>query len=625
MLSRLSIQGLAIIDRLEIEWGPGFNVITGETGAGKSILIKGLSLLLGAKASPDTVRQGCNEAVLSGGFWVPEVHPAVGVLESLGIPREREGGHVSILFRREISSKGRSQFWINDTSVSSHGLRQVAVTLVDIFGQHENQRLLQTSTHLSYLDRFLPDKKLRAEVGEAFVRCGQLLSEIRDITESWGERAKEKDYLEFRLKALQELDPSREDFEKTRAQATSADSREKVLSLLEQLTQVLDGNDSDSISRRLAEATKVLTQLALTWSEVSADFSDVTGRLAREVEELSYQVGRWSAEWEDLAEGSEESQGRLFKYQEQFRKLGIRDIDALLAAYEELQEKLSNLGTGEERLAEKLHELVKESANLIKLGERLSTVRKVAAQAVETKVALELSELAMPQARLAVVFHPVEKEIAEISCTLEEPSEKLWRVCQRRLAKVEESGLERGEFLLSSNPGEPLLPLARVASGGEVSRIMLSLKKALVADADTCVLVFDEIDTGISGRVADVVGRKLRELAETFQVICISHLPQVAVYADSHFLVRKGVSGGRTESEIIALSEEESAKEIARLVSGAEVSSTSLAHAKALKQTARSQGGAAAKGAKTKGKAKRPDPAGDQHQRRRGKGESLSR
>ncbi len=611
MLARLHIQGLALIDELNIEWGSGFNVITGETGAGKSILIKGLSLLLGAKAAPDTVRRGYEQATLSGLFWVPEPHAAVREMASLGIPFEKEGGQVSVLFRREISSKGRSQFWINDTSVSSTGLRQVATTLVDIFGQHENQRLLQPQTHLSYLDRFLPDRTLRAGVAEGFQRCQALLHEIVDVTERWGEREKERDYLEFRMKALEELEPSKEDYEKTIFDARRADSREKVMELLGRLTAALDGDGSDSLSRRLNEATKVLGLLSATWAEVKAEHSETTDRLAKEIEELSYQVGRWNAAWEEDNDATEESQGKLFKYQEQFRKLGVRDIDSLMAAYDELRTTLSNLGDQEAVLAEKIAELDQATKSLATAAKKLSTVRRVAAEAVERKVAQELSELAMPQARLSVTFHPVERQIHELATPLPPAIGKSWQECRTRLGGMDEAGLEHGEFFLSSNPGEPLLPLVKVASGGEVSRIMLSLKKALVADADTCVLVFDEIDTGISGRVADVVGKKLRELSESFQVICISHLPQVAVYADAHYLVKKGMKGGRTESEIIALSEEESATEIARLVSGSQVTSTSLAHAKSLKTTAR---GVTARGNGSKTKAKAPKSKGKTNQ-----------
>jgi DNA repair protein RecN (Recombination protein N) len=266
--------------------------------------------------------------------------------------------------------------------------------------------------------------------------------------------------------------------------------------------------------------------------------------------------------------------------------MGVKEIEPLIAERDRLEKDLKSLESVEETLSDQLKSLSETAAALKKEAGVLDAARKKMFSAVKQSVEKELAELAMPGARFHAEWRPASRTLAPLELETFPKLAQHWEKVRGVLAGVSERGMETPEFLLASNPGEAILPLVRIASGGELSRIMLALKKALAADAETCVLVFDEIDSGISGRVADVVGKKMRELSQNFQVICISHLPQVAVYSDAHFLVEKGGKNERTETNIVRLSEEESAEEIARLLSGAKVTAASLTNAKTLIATA---------------------------------------
>lgn len=588
MITHLSIQGLAIIDSLTIDFTSGFNVITGETGAGKSILIRGLNFLMGAKASTEAVRQGYEQATVIGEFQVPAAHPALPLLGKLGIPVDAETGAAAILVRRQISAKGRSQSWINDVPVTTQPLRELGATLVDVFAQHENQRLMDEGQHLSYVDSFLGDAALvKTEVGELSRACHGIVAELERTIETFFAREKSKDYLVFRRDALKRFNPSEEDYASVQSSCEKAERSEKLRETIGKVMHCLDGEtgEKDSPAKAVREAARLLGALG---DEGIGSLRESAETIARSLDDLSYEVGRLASAFEGDEGTIEQAQARLFGYQDLFRKHGVRDIEGLLGESARLDAELDFLESVSTKLEALLHQLVELATRLSAASKRLSEARLSAARVIKRKVESELQELAMPGAKLDVRFVPVTRALPALDLSiLGEELLPLWDKARALLAEIGEWGAERGEFLLASNPGEPALPLARVASGGEMSRIMLALKKALVADAETCVLVFDEIDAGISGRVADVVGRKMQELASGFQVLCISHLPQVAVYADAHFLVHKAGRGTRTESTIVRLTADESAREIARLLSGAEVTPTSLAHAKSLIERAR--------------------------------------
>lgn len=614
MIRRLSIHGLALIDELAIEFTRGFNVITGETGAGKSILIRALHFLVGTKFGPEILRAGFEAARVAGEFQVPADHPAWERLEALGIERPDSKEAAPLLLRRQLSSKGRSQAWINDVPVTNASLRDVGTLLLDVFVQHENQRLLDPTRHLLYVDRFLPDDTLRRSYRVAYEALSEAMGQLQEAAErlspSGGAAGtygalEDRDYVAFRLEQLEQFAPSPEDFEAVERICAEAKRAARRRDGLARAGAALDREDAGGVAqaaRELATLASVLEGEDPSTSQTLAALAARAETVAAELEDLSFEIARLASGSELDEAALEEAQGRLFRYQEYFRKYGVRDAAGLVEERTRLSERLHQLDHREEALREALQTATARALEARSLAEVLAKARQEAAQCIGERVRGELEELAMPGAKLVVRWQRSPSALVPPPC----PDESLadaWRRLEAATAELGPDGLERAEFWLAANPGEPALPLAKVASGGEMSRILLALKKAMMADAETCVLVFDEVDAGISGRVADVVGRKLKELAEQRQVLCISHLPQVAAYARAHFLVEKQASKDRTATTITRLDEADRLAELARLLSGSEVSDVSLANARALvARASASPTGAAPKGPKSQRK-----------------------
>lgn len=587
MLTQIGIQGLAIIDSLEISFSEGFNVITGETGAGKSILIKALGLLLGAKASAETVRRGREAATVSGLFEVPASHRSTAVLTELGVPMEIDGASFPVIIRRTVNAKGRSLAWINDIPVTVHALKDLASTLIDVFGQHDNLKILDPAMHVHYLDQFLRDRSLPRVYAEKYREVLASTSELAAMIDDVRTKRRDADYLAFRCDELEKFSPTRENFEEIQALCRKAGNVMSVVTALENAQRLVDqGAGGEPVSTPLWEAGKVLAKL----ESVAPDFkllADQAHEIASRIDDLSFGIGRAMSGME-IDEGDlEGAQERLAGYQELFRKLAAGDIDQLVAEHERLRRELQFVHSAAVEVQDRIVSLSSKVETLEALGTSLSTARRDAWKVVKMRIEGELHELAMVGAAIDLELSPASRPISTIDVALFGPAiASSWAEVAAKLSGLAESGAERGQFLLQANPGEAMLPLHKIASGGEVSRIMLALKKGLAAGADTCILVFDEIDTGISGRVADVVGRKMQELSTDFQVICISHLAQVAAFAETHFVVAKHGKGERTESTITKLSPKEREEEVARLLSGSEVTASGLANAKQLIQKA---------------------------------------
>ena len=584
MITHLNIKGLAIIENLEIDFSSGFNVITGETGAGKSILILALHFLTGAKVSSDVVRSGAEHATVAGEFLVHEDHPAVAALQNLGIETEKEGEDAVILIRRQLSAKGRSQAWINDIAVSSQALKEIGHGLVDIFAQHENQRLMHPQEHIRYLDQFSNHLKELKAVRENYEACEKVLSEIEGIIKRVTSSQRDKDYLDYRLEELTKFNPTLDDYQMINDLCESSDKIVAEKEVLTEALALLENGDSDNVVSLLWDLAKKLGHMGSFGEELK---NRVEGA-ARDIEDVHFNLSGRITHFDFDEHSLEEAQERQFGYQELFRKHSVKTVEELVKAFGELKDAVGTLESAKERLGELLVNFKSAIQNLEKASQKLTESRKKSSLTLKKKVEKEIHELSMPGARLDYEWTPMDRALTHLDLgAIDKKLQSQFDPLSQRMASLSPTGSEKVQFVLASNPGEPSLPLVKSASGGELSRIMLALKKTLAADAETCVLVFDEIDTGISGSTADVVGRKMRELAAHFQVLCISHLPQVAVYADTHCLVRKQGKKNRTETEIIKLSQEDSAKEIARLLSGREVTPSSLSHAKNLMTQAR--------------------------------------
>lgn len=588
MITSLKIQGLAIIHSLHIDFSPGFNVITGETGAGKSILIRALNFLMGTKTSSEAVRKGNESATVMGEFFLSENHQAIRLLKDLEIPFDVENGKVSLLIRRILSAQGRTTAWINDTAVSSQGLREIGATLVDVFGQHENQKLLNPKCHVKYVDAFVERKNLKSAYQKTYSLAQEQLKKITDQVEGFLKNQKDRDYVQFRLQELKEFEPTLSDYQESILLSKTAGSQTKIKELLTRAMACLEDDETDSVGKRLWEVAKVLSHANIVEnSEQAPALVAQAEELAEKIDALSFSITKLFSSVDVDEESLEKAEKRVFGYQSLFRKHGVKDPEGLLTEMARLGALCSTLEEMSLVLSAELKELETLASELKTVSLGLSKERLKASLQIKKSVEKELSDLSMKGATFDTQWQPVRRTLGTLSLESFDPQlVRAWDKSREILSEVGAEGAEEGEFLLASNPGEAVLPLARIASGGELSRIMLALKKAIATDAQTCVLVFDEIDSGISGRIADVVGQKMQELSNTFQVICISHLPQVAVYADAHFLVRKigknEKETQRTESTIIRMSAEDSAREIARLLSGENLSKTSLANAEHL-------------------------------------------
>lgn len=561
MIKLLRISNIALISGLELEFGPGLNLLTGETGAGKSILIDALGLLLGARASSDLIRSGESQAVVEGVLEAPGFAAYASVH---GLPAEDD----ELVIRREIQISGKTKSTVNGALVPVSLLKDLAPTLVAIHGQHETQGLLDPLTHIDILDRHAGLQALVESLLEPFRGLRETEAALRALREGVREAQRHREMLEYQVGEIEKagLAPEEEEtlLQEKIVQANSTrlaqlcdeayaglyDDEEAVVSRLGQIYRKVD--ELVGIDRRFQPHVDAR-------AEVTARLEDLALFLRDYRESLEVRPGRL-----------DEIEGRLALIERLKRKYGA-SVAEVLSFAARCRDELLQAGSPEERERALEAERSSFAARYRAVAGELSRSRRAAAKDLEGKVEEELALLAMEKARFRVRFDPE---------TPPETSDG---------ADWTEKGLEGAEFLLSANPGEELRPLARIASGGELSRIQLAFNSAASVDEPGRTLVFDEVDSGIGGRVAEVVGQKLRGLASRHQILCITHLPQIASLAQSHYLVSKRVSAGRTFAEVTALSGDERVEEVARMLGGATVSDTVRRHAREMvKQNVRS-------------------------------------
>jgi DNA repair protein RecN (Recombination protein N) len=541
MLFELYIRNFAIIDELRLRFDPGFNVLTGETGAGKSIILDAVMLLLGGRADTAMVRSGCEEAYVEAAFSLgPELQAAVTpLLAEEGLDEESD----SLLLARELRLSGRNICRVNGRAVSLNILRQVAEPLIDIHGQGEHLSLLRPRSHLPLLDSYAGSGLIeeRAILAREVSQWQKIQRELKELRQNERAIAQRLDMLQFQIQEIGAANLRLDEEEELRAERTRLANAEQLIRSATEVIVLLNGLDHDaqSITDMLGQAERALSQL------VRYDATQAP-RLER-VQGIVFQVSELAAELQYYLDELEFSPGRLDYVEERLelihslkRKYG-ENVAAVLALRDRAIVELDQISHSEERIAALEMEQEHYLRYIGELALALSQKRKAAAQRLAAAVEQQLADLNMAGARFSVDF-------------TYEPAGDGAYVGEQRLA-FDQSGIDQVEFLISTNPGEPLKPMARVASGGETARLMLALKTALAQVDATPTLIFDEIDQGIGGRVGDVVGRKLWGLTAVaqHQVIVVTHLPQLAGYGNSHFHVSKQTANGRTTTIVVNL------------------------------------------------------------------------
>jgi DNA repair protein RecN (Recombination protein N) len=553
MLKLLRINNIALIPTLELELGPGLTLLTGETGAGKSILIDALGLLLGRRASADLIRTGEERAVVEA---VVDIEDAEALLAGHGLPVEGD----EVVLRREVLASGKGRATVNGALVPVGLLRELAPGVAVVHGQHEPQGLLDPARHLDLLDRFAGLDGTGA-LGGVYRELRDCEATLERLRRDRREAERHREMLEFQAREIEAaaLAPDEEDH--LRLEKARLANAGRLAELSGEAYALLYDDEAAAISR-LGQVFRRVEDLATIDPEFRPH-AEGRAALVAQLEELALLLRGYGERLEVSPGRLDEVESRLALIERLKRKYG-ETAEEVLSFGERCRRQLGELGSPEEQ--EKALETRRTAlaADYLERARTLSHRRRAAAAGLEQTVRGELAQLAMEKTRFRIAFDP------------ESPEEAAGLGTERWT----ERGLERAEFLISPNPGEELRPLARVASGGELSRIMLALKSVVHGDTPGVTLVFDEVDAGIGGRVAEVVGRKLRAVAAHQQVVCVTHLPQIAALADHHLAVHKHVEGERTITAVETLSSSDRVDEIARMLGGEVISDTARRHAR---------------------------------------------
>ena len=537
MLRELKIENLAIIDELDIEFEKGFIVLTGETGAGKSIILSGINLLIGEKASVDMIRDGEENLVAQGVFDVDEEQKKK--LEAMGIDIDGD----EIIIRRSYSRSGKARAFVNNVRITLADLKEIASTLVDIVGQHSHQMLLNKNNHIKLLDSFLSkdEKDLKENLFNLLSQYREINTKIENIEREKKETLEKKEFYEYQLEEIEKLklkDGEDEILEAEYKRVFNAEKiREKVYESLEYL------KDDDSALSLITNSIKNIEYLG--------KYDERYIELAKRMENAYYELEDCANEIEDISKGIDVTESDLDKIAGRMNTLKRikekykRTLPELIAYREDLKEKLSDIDSGDFKTRELKQELAKIKSEYDKLAEKLSNSRKEIAVKIENELLNELKFLNMEDANLKVQINKIEK--------------------------MTNDGYDEVEFFISTNVGQDLKPLSKIASGGEVSRVMLALKVIFSKVDNISILIFDEIDTGIGGETVRKIALKLKEIGENTQIISITHSPVIASKASQQFYIEKYVENSKTISRVKKLSPDERIKEIGRMLVGEKI------------------------------------------------------
>ena len=550
MLQELSIKDFAIIDEIQISFQPKMTVLTGETGAGKSIIIDALGLLAGGRGSTEFIRKGEKKAVIQGLFTLPREANTYNILEEYGI--DSEDGQ--IILQRDLYRGGRNICRINGMMVNLATLRKVGETLIDIHGQNEHQELMKPENHIDLLDEY--DKKtseLRNQYQVVYqnYRKLKLSMEKKEADEkAWAQRL---DMLNFQVKEIGEAGLKINEEDELVEEKNKLDNFQAIHDALELSYQILSGEKIDVVGN-LGNAMNELSDvsdLSENLQEINTKISDAFYSLEDAARDISDELD--SMEWN--GERLNEIEERLELIHQLKRKYGDT-IEDILHYHSRIEKELREMENAEQNSEKQERQLSKALEKVKELAIKLSKQRKKSAKKLEKMIHEQLSALYMDKAVFEVKF--------------------------LNNSKLYSKGIDKVEFYIQTNPGEEMGPLAKIASGGELSRIMLALKTIFSQKMGVTSIIFDEVDTGVSGRVAQAIAEKISQISNNSQVLCITHLPQVAAIADNHYYISKSVNDGRTETSLEELDEKQKIREIARMLSGSEITELTLKHAEEL-------------------------------------------
>lgn len=555
MLELLHIENIAIIERADIMFGRGFNALTGETGAGKSIVIDALGAVLGQRTSRELIRTGAEKAFVSAEFsGVPAEMPG---LAETGLSPEEDG---TLLLQRELYVDGRNACRVNGRPVTVAQLRRIGAGLLNIHGQHDGQQLLDEEQHLAYLDRF-------GRVDDALTRCAERYGTLREtrreietLRMDEAEKARRVDMLRHQIDELERADLQEGEEEALLARRNILRSGEKFTAAIAKADLCLNGGDEGmGAVSAIREAENALHALRSLGDEFAA-LSERLEALRCEAYDLAETIRDKKEAYEFSPQELDAVEARCDQLYRLKKKYGA-SVGDMLAYLARSREELDRIEYADERIAQLQETLREQEAAAMEAARALSALRRAAAQELEERISRELTELDMPKLRFAIDFQ--EKELSE-------------------------NGIDAVSFLMSANVGESLRPIQKIASGGELSRIMLAMKNVLAEQDSVMTMVFDEVDTGVSGRAAQRVAEKLARLSRFRQVLCVTHLPQLAAMADVHFGVEKGEADGRTRTNVLVLDRAARRREVARLSGGDPPSDTMLSGAEELLSAAES-------------------------------------
>ncbi|WP_257348012.1 DNA repair protein RecN [Pseudalkalibacillus decolorationis] len=568
MLAELSIRNFAIIEEITVPFDEGLTVLTGETGAGKSIIIDAVGLLIGGRGSAEYVRHGTSRSELEGLFHISSDHPSVDKCEQLGIDISDE----MIVLKRDITGSGKSICRVNGKLVTLAILREIGQSLIDIHGQHEHQYLLQNDKHLRMLDQF-NSKDLKRSIREyqqLYERFTSIQNQLRHLTENEQEVAHRMDLIQYQLDEIEKANLEPNEDEKLQEEKQRLNNFERIFQSANDSYQSLYGEQ------------RGLDYLGLAMSHLEdvAELDPSLESLKEAVTNAYYIVEDSAHQLRDFVDTLEFEPNRLDRIEERLHEINMlkrkygQSVEEILEYSSRIEEERDTITNKDSRIQNLNEELKEISWDIYVEAKNLTQLRKDIASKLEKAIQRELKDLYM------------EKTTFEVAFSIPNAKPGIDPEFDGKYVHFTKQGIDEVEFLISTNPGEPLKPLVKIASGGELSRIILAMKAIFSNQQEVSSIIFDEVDTGVSGRVAQAIAEKIQRLAAGSQVLCITHLPQVAAMADQHLYIEKQIKGDRTLTSVNPLSYDEKVREVGRMISGVEITDLTKQHAKEMIQFA---------------------------------------